>query len=531
MNNRVTWVAVWLWAGMGWGGFAAWAAEHLYDDFNAYPTGSIAAQPGWVRYPAVVSTTGRVSDALSLVSSNALELTYHVNGCSAAFTNFNAVYASTNHPVIRLSADLYLSNTNVPFQLGLRNSHNGAFLTFQNLGGWGVCGFNYRDNVFVPLKQSMVMNVTLFYNMNTREFALDYGHSNVLNWVDSQYEANSMVIQTQFNQFVATRFSNTADHAAATVIIDNVTVETFPRHVLAWWRFNDTGGAFVEQLGQVQPTLREGNSDVVRGPAADVVFDGERYFHNSTALRRIIAGPAAMRKNSPVFTNWTVEAVFRTAPEDSNLQFIDWGTSRGFDTSGCWLGFSYRPALGNFRFSLRDADGGTNTEYINTTIGQLTPDTRWHTIAFVKSNSLLTLYVDYQFAESINLPASADGAFQFTTASHVKIGETLSSGNTMDSNSVLDELRFSTEALHYPTMLQPGQPLILELDGSPDLPPWRFITKGVLGWTCVLERADGLLQNPVWTPLSNFPVTTTFSAVTIPTNQPVSAPVFRIRRQ
>lgn len=521
-------VLVLAWVSGWW--FSARAKEHLYEGFDAFPIGSIAAQPGWGILPGTASTTGQVSGVLTHVLSNALELVQHTNGCTATYTNLHVVYAPTNHPVVRISADMYVNNTNAPFQFGLRNRLTGAFLTFQNLGGYGVFGFKFRDNVYVPLRQGAVQNVTMFYNMANREFALDYGHSNVLNWVDSQYEANDATIHTQFHQLVMTRLSNTVAHTGA-LVFDNLTVETFPRHALAWWRFNDTDGAFIEQLGQVMPTERIAYADAVRGPGADLAFDGEHLFTNTAAMRQLIAGPSYMRKGTPIFTNWTFEAVFRTAPGESTIQFIDCGLGTGFNTSGCWMAFSYSPSSGQFRYTLRDAQGGTNTEAINTTIGSLPADTRWHTVAFVKSNNNLTLYVDYQFMAANALPSEADGGYQFTGQTRVNIGHTLNYGNGMSEHTVIDEARLSTTSLTYPTMLQPGQPIILATSGSPGNPPWRFITKGVLGWTCVLERAVGILPNPGWTHVLDYTNTATFSSFNIPPDPPTETPVYRLRRK
>ena len=86
---------------------AAFAQEHLWDNFDTYDTGSIADQTGWSVAGWLSTQTGQVSSVYSYSASNSLELAWHPAGSSAVYTNFSSTYvAGSDHPVIRFSARL-----------------------------------------------------------------------------------------------------------------------------------------------------------------------------------------------------------------------------------------------------------------------------------------------------------------------------------------------------------------------------------------------------------------------------------------
>ena len=92
---------------------AASAAEHLWTDFDASPTGSVANVPGWTRAAWLGGITGRIDNInYSHSPSNILELPWNATASSAVFTNFNSTYTTNEHPVVRCSAKLHCSNTN-----------------------------------------------------------------------------------------------------------------------------------------------------------------------------------------------------------------------------------------------------------------------------------------------------------------------------------------------------------------------------------------------------------------------------------
>ena len=188
------------------------AAEHLWTDFDASPTGSVANLPGWTRASWLGGITARVDNInYSHSPSNILELPWNATASSAVYTNFNSTYTTNEHPVIRCSAKLATLNTNAYFQLGLRNSSSGARLTFEGTNGYGTFGTETHDVVFVPLVNDRFVDVTFFYNRSNNHYRLDYGYTNRLAW--STNNAPSSVVHTQFNQFVVTRPGGTASTA------------------------------------------------------------------------------------------------------------------------------------------------------------------------------------------------------------------------------------------------------------------------------------------------------------------------------
>lgn len=203
---------------------AASAAEPLWDNFDAYPTGSIASQPGWTTAAWLATQPGLVSDIEVYATSHILELPWHPAGSAAVFTNFTSTYTTNEHPHIRCSVRLRLSDTNTPFQIGLRNSAAGHFLKFMNTdSGYGQFGFQHHDVHFAPLVTSAFVDVTFFYNRSNNTYRLDYFFTNRVPWVLADSDP---VTHTQFNQFVAYRPNSGTDTNA--LLLDDVSVQTFP---------------------------------------------------------------------------------------------------------------------------------------------------------------------------------------------------------------------------------------------------------------------------------------------------------------
>jgi hypothetical protein len=491
----------------------AHAAELLWANFDTNPVGSIATQPGWARAAWLTTTqTGQVSSAGSYSDSHCLELPWHANGSSAVYTNFNSIYDPTNeHPVIRCSAKLFTPNTNMPFQVGLRNTNDGSFLKFTSGGGLGLFGFLYHDAVFVPLVTNRFADVTFFYNRSNNEYRLDYDDTNRLTWGWSS-DAGP-VAHTQFNQFVVTRLTNTAS-TTGLFLVDNVRVETFPPHVWAWWRCSDQGHAFVEQLGAFKP--HPGYADTPVSGASDPVYDGTHDFHNEGARRNLVAEPAACAIATPASANWTVEAVFRMDPGEPNVQFIDWGKGLGADTNGSWISFFYSSTKEALIANCRDSEesGTDSTQYI---IGVGAPNGRWHHAALVKNGMVLSLYLDYEQITNISLVVgSSEGTYAFNSQSHATIGQSLNYGNTCGPNTVIDEVRVSGKSLERNEFLQPGQPYIVEIMNSPTNNPWRVAFKGILGRTYRAETSPVFGPGAAWSPAATATVASTFGAFNLP---------------
>ena len=489
------------------------AAELLWANFDTNPVGPVSAVPGWTRAAWIAnSQTGQVSSAGSYSDSHSLELPWHSNGCTAVCTNFNSVYNPSNeHPVIRCSAKIFTPNTNMFFQLGLRDSASSNFLSYQTTNGYGVFGFRFRDSVFVPLVTGRFADVTFFYNRSNHFMRLDYDNTNRLAWTTN---GEAVAIATQFNQFVVTRLTNTAA-TTGLFLVDNIRVETFPPHVWAWWRCGETANTITEQLGTFMPT--QGSSLAVGPGASDPVFDGMNDFHNDGARRELYTEPANVARATPASSNWTVETVFRMDPGEHNVCFIDWGKSRGFDTNGARICFGFISNSASFYFTLRDDQQADTSDEYNFGAGEFEPDGRWHHAALVKYLSIVSVYLDYQQLTNISLTTGhAAGTYSFDTQTRASIGMALNGANSCGPNTVLDEIRVSGRNLETGEFLQPGQPYLVEIMNSATNNPWRVAFKGILGRTYRAETSPVFGPGATWTPAATATVAATFGAFNLP---------------
>lgn len=496
---------------------AASAAELLWQDFDSVPTGSVAALPGWSRASWLGGLTGRVVNVdASHPPFNTLELVWNVIGSSAVYTNLDSSYNPTNeHPVIRCSAKLYCSNTNAFFQLGLRDSKTGNLLSFQSTNGYGCFGFIHRDKFFVPLVPDRFIDVTFFYNRSNNQYRCDFDFTNRLAWTTND---EGLATVTQFTQFVSTRLNDTVP-TSGPLLIDDVSVETFPPYVWAWWRCSlEPGARFVEQLGSFKPAFRVGLANTDGPGSSDPVWDGSADFHNAGALRYLQAGPAEAALPLPATTNWTIETAFRMSPAAGNTALLDWGTDIGFNTTSAWIHVGYS-SNGYVYANLRDSQQGDVT-YVNLALRDFIPSGRWQHIAVVKSNANLTLYVDYQFVTNRVLTATADGSYAFSTLSSVAIGAALNGGNGATDDTTLDEVRFSGKDLVPAEFLQPGQPLIVDIVNHPTNATWKLTLKGILGKSYRVETSPALGPAAAWQFATNLVADKTFNYVNVPGTAP-----------
>lgn len=497
---------------------AAPAAELLWNNFDSAPTGSVATQPGWTRANWLGTTTGNIVSLGAYYSpSNTLELPWSASGSAAVYTNFSTTYTTAQHPVIRFSAKLETGNSNIFFQLGLRNSSTSNFLSFQSTNGQGVVGFQTRNQISVPLLISRFTDVTIFYNRSNGQVRLDYNLTNRLAWTNSDVFPT---IHTQFNQFVVTRLLNTVD-TTGRLFIDDVSVETFPPHVWAWWRCAAIPTLhFVEQLGTFPTTRREIIGDSARAGSTDPIWDGQGDAHNTGATRGLAANPTNCALTLPPSTNWTVETVFLMPTNSGNSSFLDWGTRYGFDTNGAWISIGYN-TNGYIYANLRDSQQG-DAIYTQIALRQFTPNGRWQHLAVVKSNANLALYVDYQLVTNRTLIAPTLGAYAFGTNSRATLGQSLNGGNISDANTLIDEVRVSGKALALSEFIQPSRPLIVAINNSATNTTWELTMKGILTKSYRVETSSAFGSNANWQTLpgSAFTAAHTFTFVDLTNTVP-----------
>ena len=484
---------------------SARAAEHLWTDFDASPTGSVANLPGWTRASWLGGITARVDNVGAYVSpSNVLELPWNATASSAVFTNFNATYTTNEHPVIRCSAKLVTANTNAYFQLGLRNSSSGARLTFEGTNGFGTFGTETHDVVFVPLVNDRFVDATFFYNRSNNYYRLDYDCTNRLGW--SSNNAPSSVVHTQFNQFVVSRPGGTAG-TTGTFLVDDVSVETFPAYVWAWWRCDSTL-QLIDHLGAFMPT--QAYASAIQPGASDPAWDGTADFHNEGAGRGFYSSPAGGAMALPVSADWTVEAVFNLPADAGNTAFLSWGKAMGFDTNGAYINLGWNASSSAFYYALRDTQQADANYERSSDAGSFVPDGRWHHFAFVKAASAVSVYLDYVQITNFSLTTGfAEGAYTFNSQFRASIGITLNNGNASGPDTLIDEVRVSGKALARAELLQPGQPVIVSIA---DEGLWHIPIKGILGRTYRLEASPSAGSDAVWQPIATTTVVSTFAA-------------------
>ncbi len=496
---------------------AAPAGELLWANFDAAPTGSVANLPGWTRAAWLGGITGRVDNVNAYQSpSNILVLTRNNAGSSSAvFTNFQSTYNPANeHPVVRCSAKL-VTPSNIFFQIGLRNSASGAFLSFQPTNNFGGFGFLAHDWIIFPLVHDQFVDVTFFYNRSNNHYRCDYNYTNQIPWITNS-EGGATV--TQFNQFVFARF-NTPTNPSSELFLDDISVETFPPHVWAWWRCTSISTRhFVEQLGTFPPTRRASVANAAAAGATDPVWDGQGDAHNEGASRQLVANATNCAVAIPASTNWTVESVFRISAATQNVAFLDWGRGNGSTATGAWINASFN-TNGYVNLNLRDAQQADAT-FVNLALRDFVPNGRWQHVAVVKSNANLVLYVDYQFVTNRILTAPADGSYAFGTDSRAAVGISLGGANPCDADSLIDEVRISGKALVPAEFLQPGQPLIVDIDNSATNAPWQLTMKGILGKSYRVETSPSIGPDAHWQYATNRVADYTFNYIDIPATVP-----------
>ncbi len=489
---------------------AASAAELLWEDFDSCPTGAITTLPGWTRAPWYPTQTGRVVNInYSHSPSNILELQWSPLGSSAAFTNFSTTYTTAQHPVIRFSAMLLAENTNMFFRIGLRHSATTNFLAFQSSNGYGVVGFNTRSSVLVPLVDDRLAALSVFYNRSNGQIRLDYDHLTRLPWTNSDVHPT---IHTQFNQFGVIRH-HIPTNPTGSVLVDDVSVETFPPPVWAWWRCSPDAPRHIDHLGTFLTTQAffSASSDRSSHP----IWDGQGDSHNTGAPLGLISSAAPCALPTPSSTHWTLETVFRMPPDSENTAFLDWGRANGFNTNGPWINVSYN-SNAYIYCNLRDAQQGDSQTYTSLSLRPFRPNGRWQHLALVKSNAQLSLYVDYQLVTNRTLIPPSDGAYAFDTHSRASLGTSLNGGNTSDPDTLFDEVRFSGKALAPAEFLQPGQPLIVDIDDSPTNSTWALTMKGILGKSYRVETSPSLAPDAHWQFATSRVAAYTFDFIDVP---------------
>ena len=431
--------------------------ELLYEGFDTLETGQVAANlPGWGLYRSN-DEAGAAHTNHVFQGSRTLDLPYvgSLTGdkwTSAAYTNFNCVYAATSHPVIRMSAMLYRENNNQSVTLGIGRGTNLVVWVGSDALRNAIVVNNHTTGVnFVTGRYASIHPL---YDMAENKAALEYDGVNVMPW-----QAVGSSVCTQFNLFAVRRFTPLADLSArGDVAVDLAVVETFPPKTRAWFRFEDEGHyRLTDQTGSFLPGELYFTGRFEPGPWSGLRLPNGTA-HNRNARRNFCAYGASMAKTILGLADWTLEFLVRIAPaqlaDNTPIFMVDRPGSplTGTNTwiSVIWVTnqtLSLALRMNNCQF--------TGLHHSVPDAAQLPADDRWHHIALVRNGGALQVYQDYELYNHINLqPGISDGDYNLTPEHFIEMGHI-----EFTTNSCLDEVRLTDRILDPAEFLAPPLPV------------------------------------------------------------------------
>ena len=511
---------------------ASVSAEVVFEDLDGYAAGPVTNNPGWIISTSLTAIPGVVTNVNAYSSPNCLELPYAgaISNTAATYKNF-LVTNSIANPIMRLGARLLRDPTNgwenVAVSLGrgvsarivIANDVGNGHIRIAHQGAPAlITGVEFRTNRYA--------NLAFYYNMTNNTMALDYDGTNIVAWTNAGGSAETWFDFVQLSRLAV------AGAVERKVRFDDISLATFPASTWAWWRFEEGNGQQIaEALGHFPVT----NSPGLIAPGnwapspVDLYYDGAGDAHNRYGLR----APALVRVRpqmpTPVFSNWTVEAVFRSSAVD-NFQFVDWGTGSGFDATNSYIFFAWVSANSNLTIHVRDAEQTSTADSYYNDMGTIPPDNRWHHVAAVKKGANLSTYVDYVFKVSTALDPNADGSYSFGTNAWMSIGQSLSFGNTTTTNVQFDEVRISTSALNPTEFLQPARPIFVDMTLYPLFSIWSLTAQTISGKTYRAFFSTNVGDWAGASEVQNFTATAIFSTfeITMPTQK---TSFIRLRRE
>ena len=490
-----------------WGGQSV-AGELVWQTFDNVATGIISTVPGWIATP----TQPTVSAANAYSAPHALEIATPAGGSSAAYTNFATIYSillGTEHPVIRVSAKLFVPHTNVNLSFGLKDTLSNREFNFVCTNGVAKL---HNSPVSFPLVTGRFVDVTFHLNRSNGATRLYYDVTNIVAW--GTYNAGTNY--TRFDRFVVTRTKSPSDGDC--VFLDNIRVDTFPPYVWAWWRFDEDSPSYQDHVGAFGVTNNRPINLTPTDPAYAYrpLYDGQTEYSNEVVSRRSSSSYLPCEVPTPTMTDWTVEFIFQHDPTETAHELFDWGSDLGFNSTSAYVALTYHTNATGFSAEFRDSQQTAAGYHWLSKTFRYQPDARWHHVAFIKSSTNLHIYFDYRLAHTTNLDSRARGAYRFDTNSRVRLGMALNGANPSDEYTYFDEVRFSTKALDLREFLQPTRPIILSCDNSALNPLWELTLKTIKGREYRTEAASSP-TNATWSSLGTFIAGDPVHSIQVPT--------------
>jgi len=430
----------------------------MYADFENHGIGIIRVSSNWNR--SSINNKAVVTTNHPYGGYKTLEL--YTNGYSsphAIVHNFWHTNSAANAPIIRMSAMLYADNVSNGIIWGL-----GTGYTNRNLQIWTSSSYPHTIHVGssdtgYELVTGRYARMNFYFDMDANRASLDYDGRTISTW---KYCSNTLT-----NKFNLMHFIRATNDPAGRLLFDNVILDDFPVATWAWWRFEEgTGTVTRDHLGHF-PMQYITNTYGANWLDMDPTwrYSGEKDLldqHGLSAYAVEVVNPCT---NTPVFTNWTIEALMRC---DTNgfldtAAILNW-TAR---TNGRYHGATINYSLGmNFTpmIDLRDAQevDSYNCDHF-TSRATLPADNEWHHIAAVKEGTNLYFYRDSLMCTNYSLSSYASGSYQFSTNTSLFLGRAANSNAAVRTNHALSELRFTCRALAPCEFMQP---LYAEVGGA-----------------------------------------------------------------
>lgn len=496
---------------------ACGAQDFMYETFDGYLLGPITAYNGWGQTNFLTHFTNtqpaQVSNVLPATSPNGLQFAPPAGDKQmtlAMYTNLNAQYSYTgpNHPVLRTSFMLYKENArqNFAFLQGLDGDEMGI-LTDTNDGTIIV---NETDTG-ISFVTGRYAEVVYLYNMSNNDSCVQYDGTNILNWSGTDAPSLTQIVYAAFCRFPDA-------YAGAPLGVDQVHVDKPTPGTVAWFRYETPTNVASDHAGYFRASriIGGGNGSVAASPP---LFDGVQERVNDLGRASFRLAELLPWTNTTKMSEWTLEAILAARPEavetGGNLQFLDWGTGSGTDTTNAQINLVWLRTTQQLSLYLRDARQTTAANQYLPSLGDMAADGRWHHVALVKTGAWLSVYVDYRPMSHRSLDGTASGDYEFYSSSHTRIGESNNGGNSSNPYQLLDELRFTARALRTSEFLQFGQPEIVSAP-DPTAANWNLDVMTISGRTYNVETASRPGAMP-WTTLMPVNIATGhYSTFTIP---------------
>jgi len=405
-------------------------AEYWFDNFDSYPAGPLDEQPGW----------GGSSPTVEIVSSGADSPPNAVYLQPGFLTTRSAIYNDVDMAggtILRTSFRLYRDNPSLSFSMDLMDGTTSRLKMGTDtsdgtitLGGTNL-GVVYPNGVYATF--------TVFYNKSTDDIAMDLNGTRILEWQDIGITSFSSIDNIRFR-----RICGSSD--SGTLFVDDVSVQTIPLDVQAWWRFEEGIDPYAyEETGHFKPDTyiaNVGGGWTSATPAVYSLFNGDEAVRNRKGRINTSINTLDQGKNIDLGNNWTIEFIASFSGAFNCILFEWTKIYPPESTTGAWIKVYWMSAGQEIGIKLRDdhAAAGEDGYFV---MGTVPRDGRWHHIAITKQATALQGYVDYQNGNSYTLGFATDGSYSYDADSYAYIGQNSAGDWPATGGILLDEIRIS----------------------------------------------------------------------------------------